>query len=161
MLKALVTNARSSVAVAATRSSRSFTTSASTRDVSKVILVGRVGSDPILRKTSSGKPYYTYNVATSVGQPTEGEDGKPQQPPTSWHTIFSFNEFQHPQIQRLGKGSSVYVEADLEMRPCTSGENGSRLHDRAFLKHHKLNILRGVKPEPASETEIDEGSDLE
>ncbi|WVF70956.1 hypothetical protein IAT40_005751 [Kwoniella sp. CBS 6097] len=138
--------------------SRSFTTCSPKWDVAKVILVGRVGTDPLLRKTSSGKPYYTYNVATSVGQPVEGENGKPQQPPTSWHTIFSFNEFQHPQIQRLGKGSSVYVEADLEMRPCTS-EDGSRLHDRAFLKHHKLSIIRGVKP--VNEGEADEEPDLD
>ncbi|OCF31883.1 hypothetical protein I316_06483 [Kwoniella heveanensis BCC8398] len=145
--------------VRAVRAAASFTTSSRRLDVSKVILVGRVGSDPILRKTSSGKPYYTYNVATAVGQPTEGEDGKSQQPPTSWHTIFSFNEFQHPQIQRLGKGSSVYVEADLEMRPCTSPEDGTRLHDRAFLRHHKLSVIRGVKP--LLEADTDEGPDVE
>ncbi|WWC60576.1 uncharacterized protein I303_103150 [Kwoniella dejecticola CBS 10117] len=132
---------------------RTFSSSRASLDVSKVILVGRLGADPVLRSTSSGKPYYTYTVATNVGSPVE-ENGKLQPPPTSWHTVFSFNEFQHPALQKLGKGSTVYVEAELEMRPHESAAssigakdgNGYK-HDRAFLKHQKLNVINRVRPE--------------
>ncbi|WWC68377.1 uncharacterized protein I206_102302 [Kwoniella pini CBS 10737] len=131
---------------------RSFGSSCRILDVSKVTLVGRLGADPILRNTSSGKPYYTYTVATNVGAPIE-ENGKLHPPPTSWHTVFSFNEFQHASLQKLGKGSTVYVEAELEMRPYESSSNSGTKdgngykHDRAFLKHQKLNVINRVRPE--------------
>ncbi|WVW80427.1 hypothetical protein I302_102409 [Kwoniella bestiolae CBS 10118] len=132
---------------------RAFSSSTRALDISKVILVGRLGADPILRNTSSGKPYYTYTVATNVGAPVEGEGGKLHPPPTSWHTVFSFNEFQHPALQKLGKGSTVYVEAELEMRPyepdaSSNGPTPNRfMYDRAFLKHQKLNVITRMKPE--------------
>ncbi|KAK6907623.1 hypothetical protein L486_05542 [Kwoniella mangroviensis CBS 10435] len=128
---------------------RAFSSSSRALDISKVILVGRLGADPVLRNTSSGKPYYTYTVATNVGAPVEGEGGKLHPPPTSWHTVFSFNEFQHPALQKLGKGSTVYVEAELEMRPHepNSASTDKYRYDRAFLKHQKLSVINRVKPE--------------
>ncbi|WRT65960.1 uncharacterized protein IL334_002911 [Kwoniella shivajii] len=147
--------ARARSAVPSRITSRGFNSSGRSLDVSKVILVGRLGSDPILRTTTSGKPYYTYTVATSVGSPVEVEGGKLQDPPTSWHTIFSFNEFQHPSLQKLGKGSSVYVEAELQMRPSESSSNGHYTHDRAFLKHQKISVINRVKPE-GEQSDIEE-----
>ncbi|WWD05452.1 hypothetical protein V865_003529 [Kwoniella europaea PYCC6329] len=145
----MLTNIIKSSSSIARTTTRAFSSSSRVLDVSKVILVGRLGADPILRNTSSGKPYYTYTVATNVGAPVEGEGGKLQPPPTSWHTVFSFNEFQHPALQKLGKGSTVYVEAELEMRPYeTSSTSAERyMYDRAFLKHQKLSVINRVKPE--------------
>ncbi|WVQ65186.1 uncharacterized protein L199_003359 [Kwoniella botswanensis] len=145
----MLTNIIKSSSTIARTTTRAFSTSSQVLDVSKVILVGRLGADPILRNTSSGKPYYTYTVATNVGAPVEGEGGKLHPPPTSWHTIFSFNEFQHPALQKLGKGSTIYVEAELEMRPSEPNPSSTDRYryDRAFLKHQKLSVINRVKPE--------------
>ncbi|WWC96681.1 hypothetical protein V866_003553 [Kwoniella sp. B9012] len=145
----MLTNIIKSSSSIARTATRAFSTSSQVLDVSKVILVGRLGADPVLRNTSSGKPYYTYTVATNVGAPVEGEGGKLHPPPTSWHTVFSFNEFQHPALQKLGKGSTIYVEAELEMRPSEPNPSSTDRYryDRAFLKHQKLSVINRVKPE--------------
>ncbi|KAK4684713.1 single-strand DNA-binding protein, partial [Tremellales sp. Uapishka_1] len=133
---------------------RSFSSTPRALDLSRVTLIGRLGSDPVLRETTSGKPYYTYTVATSVGAfGPEDADGNRAPPPTSWHTVFAFDDRSHKAISRVGKGSQVYVEAELEMRPSPAGADGP-IPDRAMLRHQKINILSRVKPE--SELEVSE-----
>ncbi|KAI9634467.1 uncharacterized protein MKK02DRAFT_37997 [Dioszegia hungarica] len=134
--------------------SRGFASSARKLDLSKVVLLGRLGNDPVLRTTSSGKPYYSYNVATSTGPPKE-EEGRTPAPSTVWHTVFAFNEGSHAGLARVGKGSSVYVEADLEMRP-TQSSDGQTQHDRALLRHLTMRVISRVKPAGEEDSAADE-----
>ncbi|KAK1927890.1 hypothetical protein DB88DRAFT_507950 [Papiliotrema laurentii] len=132
---------------------RSFSTSQPKLDVARVTLVGRLGADPVLKTTATDKPYYTYAVATN-GPAIKGPDGKYTDGHTSWHTVFSFNEGQHPTLARLGKGSVVYVEADLEMRR-TDSQEGERGPDRAFLRQLSLKPITRAKPESEDEASLE------
>jgi hypothetical protein len=72
---------------------------------------------------------------------------------TNWHSVFAFNEASHNLLSNVGKGcvsyafhvyiadprSAVYVEADLEMRPCEPASDGSQPPDRPLLRHRKYN----------------------
>ncbi|GFZ43349.1 hypothetical protein JCM24511_01069 [Saitozyma sp. JCM 24511] len=142
----MLSSARAITSASAKPFARSFSTSRVAPDLAKVLLIGRLGADPILRHTASNKPYYTYNVATS-GPSTRDESGTIHPGPTSWHTVFAFNENAHPSLTRVGKGSTVYVEADLEMRPVPSNADGSAAPDRAFLRHLSLRVINRVRPE--------------
>lgn len=39
-------------------------------------LIGRIGADPVMRQTASGKDFLIYKVATSDFKPTPKEGGK-------------------------------------------------------------------------------------
>jgi len=129
-------------------SARAFSTSRPALDVSKLTLVGRLGADPVLRETSAGKPYVTYSVATQNGLPIKREDGSYSVPTTSWHTVFVFNDKALETVQRVGKGSTVYVEADLEMRP-VEPVNGQPIPDRVILKQNSFRVINRIKSETA------------
>ncbi|ORY28606.1 hypothetical protein BCR39DRAFT_534331 [Naematelia encephala] len=136
-------------------STRAFSTSRVAADVSKLTLVGRLGADPTLRTTKDGKPYYTYIVATQSGPSTRDESGNFVDAPTSWHTVFSFSENQHQSLARLGKGSTVYVEADLEMRE-SSPINDQVVPPRVLLRQLSLRSITRSKPENEPETAASE-----
>jgi len=129
-------------------SARAFSTSRASLDVSRLTLVGRLGADPVLRETSAGKPYVTYTVATQNGIAVRKEDGTYTTPTTSWHTVFVFNERALDSVQKVGKGSTVYVEADLEMRP-SEPINGQSVSDRVILKQNTMRVINRVKSETA------------
>ncbi|KLT45643.1 nucleic acid-binding protein [Cutaneotrichosporon oleaginosum] len=126
--------------------SKPFRNARAYHDLARVTLIGRLGADPILRETSSGKPYYTYSVATTVGPRTTDEAGNRVEPPTSWHTIFAFSEASHKLLPFVTKGSTVYVEAELEMRSGGNASDGTPLPDRPLLRHQKMNVINRVKP---------------
>ncbi|WOO85716.1 Single-stranded DNA-binding protein 1 [Vanrija pseudolonga] len=127
---------------------RSFSTTRAVADLSRVTLIGRLGGDPVQRTTQSGKPYYTYTVATrGPGGTVVDEHGNRQEPPTSWHTVFAFGDGAQKTLGRIGKGSTVFVEADLEMRPGGHATDGAALPDRPLLRHQRINVINWIKPE--------------
>ncbi|BEJ18175.1 hypothetical protein CspHIS471_0704520 [Cutaneotrichosporon sp. HIS471] len=142
-----------SIASKAVRNTRTY------HDLARVTLIGRLGADPILRETSSGKPYYTYSVATTVGPRTTDETGNRVEPPTSWHTVFAFSEASHKLLPYVGKGSTVYVEAELEMRSGGNASDGTPLPDRPLLRHQKMNVINRVRPAGEEEGELADEQD--
>lgn len=95
------------------------------------------------------------------------------EPPTSWHTIFAFSEASHKLLPYVGKGSTVYVEADLEMRGGGNAQDGTPLPDRPLLRHRKffgesaadssekMNVINRVKPAGEEEGELATGEEHE
>ncbi len=80
------------------------------RGVNKVILVGRLGSDPDLRFAPNGTAVARFNIATTERIPAaEGrwEDR------TEWHRIVVFGKLAESCGNYLGKGRLVYVEGRL------------------------------------------------
>ncbi|ORX34122.1 hypothetical protein BD324DRAFT_653398 [Kockovaella imperatae] len=143
-------------AVPVTRTlARAFSSSPASKDLSKLTLIGRLGADPVARTSTSGKEYYLYTVATQT-PPTKGEDGQWVEGHTSWHNVFSFNEGQHALLKRVGKGSTVYVEAELEMRKVNSDE--SQLHDRVLLKQIAMRMINRI-PSAESGEAVEEAAD--
>ena len=89
--------------------------------VNKVILVGNLGADPESRAMNSGGDVVNFNVATS--ERWKDRDGN-QQEKTEWHRVVIFNEnLGRVAKQYLRKGSSVYLEGQLQTRKWTD-QNG-------------------------------------
>lgn len=89
--------------------------------VNKVILVGNLGADPESRAMNSGGEVVNFNVATS--ERWKDRDGNSQEK-TEWHRVVIFNEnLGRVAKQYLRKGSSVYLEGQLQTRKWTD-QNG-------------------------------------
>ncbi len=88
------------------------------KDVNKIILIGRLGADPVLRETKTGAVVVHFPVATSRWvKPTEpSEDEIPKTEETQWHRIVAWGRQGEACAQYLKKGQKVYVEGSLLSR---------------------------------------------
>jgi len=90
--------------------------------VNKVILIGRLGSDPELRYTPNGDAVANFRIATNrVWKDKEGN----QQEKTEWHRIVAWRKLAERCGEYLKKGSHVYIEGRLETRSW-EGKNGNK-----------------------------------
>ena len=81
--------------------------------VNKIILVGRLGADPQLKYTPSGKANASFNLATNMVW--KDQDGN-QQEKTDWHRITAWGKLAEVMGEWLKKGSYVYLEGRLQTR---------------------------------------------
>ncbi|KDQ64950.1 hypothetical protein JAAARDRAFT_28611 [Jaapia argillacea MUCL 33604] len=132
-------------ATAPRAASRAFSTSASrSSDLAKLVLIGRLGKDPELRRTKTDKEYVSYTVATTnYPPPPPGPDGARPEPKTSWHTVTSFHPGVNNYLQNLRKGSHVYVEANYEMRDLEPEGDATHGQKHVFLRHEMIRVLKG------------------
>jgi len=81
--------------------------------VNKVILVGRLGADPQLKYTPSGRANASFNIATNLVW--KDQDGN-QQEKTEWHRVTAWGKLAEVIGEWLKKGSYVYIEGRLQTR---------------------------------------------
>lgn len=81
--------------------------------VNKAILIGRLGKDPELRYTTSGKPVASFSLATT--NRWSGQDGQRQES-TTWHNIVAWGKQAEFCKEYLTKGREIYVEGRIENR---------------------------------------------
>jgi single-strand DNA-binding protein len=87
--------------------------------VNKVILVGNLGADPVVRHTQDGKPIVSFGLATSETWRDKGSGERKEK--TEWHNVVIFNEnLAKTAEQYLKKGSTVYIEGSLQTRKYTN-----------------------------------------
>jgi single-strand DNA-binding protein len=95
------------------------------RSINKVILLGNLTRDPILRYTKSGKPVCDFGIATNRAWTTD--KGERQELP-EFHNIVAWGKLAEIASQYLTKGRKVYVEGRLQTRnyETAGGEKKSR-----------------------------------
>lgn len=81
--------------------------------VNKVIIVGRLGTDPEVKAVGNGQTVARLNVATSENW--TGKDGQKQER-TEWHRIVVWGRQAENCAKHLSKGRQVYVEGRLQTR---------------------------------------------
>jgi single-strand DNA-binding protein len=80
-------------------------------DINKVILMGNMGKEPEFHEFSSGDRVGKFSVATNVSWQKDGE----WKSKTTWHNVECFNEFLNKRLEKLGKGSKVYLEGSTKV----------------------------------------------
>ena len=83
--------------------------------VNKAIIIGNLGRDPEVRSFNNGGKVCNLRIATSERwkDKTSGE----QREKTEWHSVSIMNEnLVHVAEQYLRKGSTVYIEGQLQTR---------------------------------------------
>jgi single-strand DNA-binding protein len=77
------------------------------KGVNKVILVGRLGKDPVLKNNCAN-----FSMATSESWKDKKTGEKKEQ--TEWHTIVAFGKLAEIISKYVFKGSQIYIEGKLE-----------------------------------------------
>jgi single-strand DNA-binding protein len=90
------------------------------KDVNKVILVGRLGADPVSRETKSGLAVASFTVATSRKGKEEGEIQ------TQWHKVVAWGKQAEACSAYLKKGHSVFVEGTMRTHKYEGKDGNSR-----------------------------------
>lgn len=107
------------------------------RDVNKVLLIGRLGSDPVSRETPSGVALTRFSVATSqrrrravaavneagVTESTPPLSGEEDKESTVWHRVVAWGKEGEVCARYLKKGAPVFVEGTLRSNRYT-GKDG-------------------------------------
>ena len=91
--------------------------------INKVILVGNLGRDPEVAALQNGDRVVRLSIATSEKW-KDKSSGEPRER-TEWHRVVIFNEpIGRIAEQYLQKGSTVYLEGQLQTRKWTDQESG-------------------------------------
>jgi single-strand DNA-binding protein len=111
--------------------------------LSKVILVGNLGSDPEMRYTPSGKAVTSFRMATNRRYTTPAGESKEE---TDWFRVSVWGKQAEQVNQFLSKGRQVYVEGRLHARSW-EGQDGQM---RTSLEVTADRVLFLGKQAPAS-----------
>ncbi|HIC93577.1 MAG TPA: single-stranded DNA-binding protein [Anaerolineae bacterium] len=99
------------------------------RGLNKVILIGRLGRDPEMRYTPSGKPVTSFSVATT--RSWVNADGERREE-TEWFNVVAWGNLAEICKQCLSKGQQVYIEGRLQTRGW---------EDEAGNKHYRTEVV--------------------
>ena len=81
--------------------------------VNKAILIGRLGKDPEMKYTSSGKAVCNFSLATT--ERFKGQDGQ-QKESTTWHNIVVWGKPAEIIKEYMSKGREIYLEGRISNR---------------------------------------------
>ena len=112
--------------------------------VNKVILVGNLGRDPEVRHTQDGKPIVNLSIATSETWRDRNTGERKEK--TEWHRVVIFNEnLAKVAEQYLKKGSTVYIEGQLQTRKYTDQSGVEKYSTEVVLQNFRgeLTMLGG------------------
>ena len=114
--------------------------------VNKVILIGNLGKDPEVRHTQDGKSIVNLSLATTESWRDKSSGERKEK--TEWHRVVIFNEgIAKVAEQYLKKGSSVYIEGQLQTRKWTDKDGVEKYSTEVVLQNYggQLTML-GSKP---------------
>lgn len=106
------------------------------RGLNKVMVIGRLGRDPEMRYTPSGKPVTSFSVVTSRSWVTTSGERRED---SEWFNVVVWGNLAEICSQYLSKGQQVYVEGRLQTRSWEDRE-GKR-HSRTELVGQDMIML--------------------
>jgi len=135
--------------------------------VNRVTLLGNLGHDPEVRKTTSGIAVVNVNLATS--RRWKGEKGKVQER-TDWHRVVAFGRTAEVIGEYVKKGGQLFVDGYLQTRSYVDRDSQKRFvteviarrvqllgrpEDRQALAGGEIPDAPGEPPAPDGATEDD------
>lgn len=88
------------------------------------MIIGRLGRDPEMRYTPSGRPVTTFSVATSRSWNTADGERRTE---TEWFNVVAWGSLAEICKQYLSKGQLVYVEGRLQTRYYDDAEGNKKV----------------------------------
>lgn len=130
---------------------------ATSRSLNKVMIIGNLSRDPVVKTTSGGATVCTFGIATNTAW--RDESGELQER-TEFHNIVAWNKLAEICAQILAVGMLVYIEGEIRTRTWDD-ENGVR-HYRTEVRVADMKLLdskgkSGVGLEEARVRTDDEG----
>jgi single-strand DNA-binding protein len=118
-----------------------------TRGLNKVLIIGRVGRDPEMRYTTSGRPVTTFNVSTSRSWNTS--DGV-RRSETEWFNVVAWSNLAEISKQHLSKDCLVYIEGRLQSRHWED-DNGNRHTSTEIVANDLIRLDESPKSKSVDE----------
>ena len=112
--------------------------------INKVTLVGNLGRDPEVRATQDGSKIVNLSLATS--ERWKDRNSGEQRERTEWHRVVIFNEnLGRIAEQYLRKGSTCYIEGQLQTRKWTDQNGAEKYTTEVVLQRYRgeLTLLGG------------------
>ena len=112
--------------------------------VNKVILIGNLGRDPEVRRLNSGEPVVNLRIATSESWKDKMSGERKEK--TEWHSVVIFKEnLARIAEQYLRKGSTVYIEGQLQTRKWTDQSGVEKYTTEIVLQRYRgeMTLLGG------------------
>jgi single-strand DNA-binding protein len=112
--------------------------------VNKVILIGKLGRDPEVRSFPNGAKVCNLRIATSESWRDKSTGEKKER--TEWHSVAIMNEgLVRIAEQYLRKGSTVYIEGQLETRKWQDQSGADRYSTEIVLRPYggQMTLLGG------------------
>ena len=109
--------------------------------INKVILLGNVGGDPVIRSNQDGKKIATFSLATS--ESWKNKNGEKQEK-VQWHNVVIFSEGLVNVIEKyIKKGTKLFVEGSLQNRKWTGNDGVEKYTTEIVLQgfNNKLEII--------------------
>ena len=104
--------------------------------VNKVIIVGNLGRDPEVRSFPNGGKVVNLRIATSENWRDKQTGERKER--TEWHSVAIFNEaLGKIAEQYLKKGSTVYIEGQLETRKWQDQSGADRYTTEIVLRQYR------------------------
>ncbi len=125
------------------------------KDLNKVMLIGRLGTEPELRVTQQGTPITTFRLA--VGRQWRDSDGQ-QRDETDWFTIVAWNRLAEICSEHLSKGARVYIEGRMQNRSWDDAQTGEKRYRTEVVASDMIMLdQRGDHPESGDQPYGDRG----
>lgn len=115
-----------------------------TGSVNKVIIIGNLGRDPEVRNFQNGGKVVNLRIATSERWRDKASGERKER--TEWHSVAIFDEgIAKVAEQYLRKGSTVYIEGQLETRKWQDQSGADRYSTEVALRPFRstLTMLGG------------------
>jgi single-strand DNA-binding protein len=120
--------------------------------LNKAILIGRLGKDPEMRFTPSGRAVTNFTMATSDYWMDQNNE---RQEKTEWHRIVVWGKLAETCAKILSKGKLVYIEGRLQTRAWDDRDGNKR-----YTTEIVANAMQILSPMDSSESKeyIDTGA---
>jgi len=127
------------------------------KDLNKVMLIGRLGTEPELRYTQQGVPITTFRMA--ISRQWRDSEGNPRDE-TEWFTVVSWNRLAEICNDHLHKGARVYIEGRMQNRTWDDPQTGEKRYKTEIVASDMiiLDSRQGGRPEVIDDVSSDRGS---
>lgn len=103
--------------------------------LNKVMLIGNVGADPIIRQTQDGKKIATLSLATTDSWKDKATGEKRDK--TEWHRIVIFNEGLSGVVENyVKKGQQLFIEGQLQTQKYTDANGIEKYTTQVILQNY-------------------------
>jgi single-strand DNA-binding protein len=125
--------------------------------LNKVMMIGHLGRDPVVRTTQSGASVVTFSIATSESWRDKASGERRER--TEWHNVVIFNEgLGKIAEQYLKKGSKVYLEGQMRTREYTDKDGAHRRTTEVVLAQSRGELALLDRAEKTASDEIAYGT---
>ena len=126
--------------------------------VNKVILLGNVAGDPVIRSTQDGKKIATFSLATSEKWTDKKTNEKREK--TEWNRVVIYSDgLANIAEKYIKKGTKLFVEGSLQTRKWTGNDGVEKYTTEIVLQgfNNKLEIIDNRKEGDSNTSENYEG----